>query len=182
LLGRPLHFVVRPCKAQEGGETYAAASGTTAKRSKAQTNPLIKHRLSKAGTRQAADFLCFLAEGLRKGSFTLRAGEQSILLTVSSLLELSIRLQRKSKSRARVREQLKLELAWKEREHAFAQSIEADDCCRSILAALEHAPLGLSLKELGQALSMPWGRLTWPIRNLMGAGRVVRVKKRYRLV
>lgn len=149
---------------------------------KPKTNPLIKHCLSKAGTHQAANFLCFLAEGLRKGSFTLRAGEQSILLTASSLLELSIRLKRKSKSRARVREQLKLELAWKEREHAFSPSIEADDCCRSVLAALEHAPFGLSLQELGQALSMPWGRLTWPVRNLMGAGRVVRVKKRYRLV
>jgi hypothetical protein len=40
----------------------------------------------------------------------------------------------------------------------------------------------LSLQEFGQALSMPWGRLTWPVRNLMGAGRVVRVKKLYRLV
>jgi amphi-Trp domain-containing protein len=149
---------------------------------KPKTNPLIKHCLSKAGTRQAADFLCFLAEGLRKGSFTLRAGEQSILLTVSSLLELSIRLQRKSKSRACVKEELKLELVWKERERAFSPSNEADDCCRSAVAALERAPFGLSLQELGQALRMPWGRLTWTVRKLMATGRVVRVKKRYRLV
>lgn len=166
----------------EGGDFMQQPQALQRSTQKPKKDLLLKHRLFKASTRQAADFLCFLAEGLRKGSFTLRAGEQSALLTASSLLELSVRLQRKPKNRARVKEQLKLELAWKERDHALLPSIETDDCCRDVLAALERAPFGLSLQELGHALSMPWGRLTWPVRNLMAAGRVVRVKKLYRLV
>jgi amphi-Trp domain-containing protein len=175
-------FVVRPCKARK--EEFLMKQPQALQRSlqKPKKDPLLKQRLPKASTHLAADFLCFLVEGLRNGSFTLRAGEQSILLTVSSVLELSVRLQRKSKSRACVKEQLKLELVWKERERAFSPSNEADDCCRSAVAALERAPFGLSLQELGQALRMPWGRLTWTVRKLMATGRVVRVKKRYRLV
>lgn len=146
-----------------------------------KASPLFRQQHLKMNNLQVVDFLRFLAEGLRKGAFTLRAAKEAYCLQVSPLLELNVRVVRKPRRPHGATERIRLELSWKEG-GCVHQSLQPIDIrCRPILDALECTPLGMTLYELGHVLGAPWRCLIEPVRKLFVGGRLLRTGKYYRL-
>jgi amphi-Trp domain-containing protein len=144
--------------------------------------PDLRQLLRSTQKENAAEILSFIAEGLRNGSFTLKAGNEFWSSVVSPLLELSVHFKQKPKGSRSKLEEIKIKLEWKRYKRAQSiTSAKTDTRCELLLSTLKRASGGMNLRELEREIHMPLGRLSWPIHKLIKEGLIVRVGRQFML-
>lgn len=156
--------------------------------------------LLKLDKERVANLLSFLADGVREGRFTLRAGMQHLSFARSSLPLLRIKASRKRINSRKYKEKVKVVLSWKDVamlivrdgrpqesgaivEDAF-QPVSAPGSNlqdERVLDYLLHVkPHGSSLIELGEGLGENWRRLVPVVLRLIGEGKLQKEGKIYK--
>jgi len=79
----------------------------------------IKKRLSSVNRAQASSLICFLVEGIVKGTFTIKTGSCHHTFVRGSMFHVRFKASRRPAGRYRSKEKVKIELSWKE-EHSLA--------------------------------------------------------------
>lgn len=151
---------------------------------------------------RAANLLNFLADGVREGHFTIRAGVRHFSFVRSSIPLLRIKASRKPLNSRKCREKIKIVLSWKEAPSPFLRDVQTQGAGSVSEEYLRPAsdskighhdekvldflfykkPHGASLIELGEGIGENWRKLTVVVFRLIGEGKIQKEGKLYRAV
>jgi amphi-Trp domain-containing protein len=156
--------------------------------------------LLKLDKERVADLLSFLADGVREGRFTIRAGVQHLSFARSSLPLLRIKASRRPTSSSKYREKIKVVLSWKDATMLVGLDVRPQESGTTVEDAFQPAsavgsnlqeervldyllrvkPDGASLIELGEGLGENWRRLAPVVLRLIGEGKLQKEGKIYK--
>jgi hypothetical protein len=156
--------------------------------------------LLKLDKERVANLLSFLADGVREGRFTIRAGMQHLNFVRSSLPLLRIKASRKPINSSKYKEKVKVVLSWKDVPMLIVRDVRPQEPGtivggafqpvsapgsnlqdERVLDYLLHVkPRGASLIELGEGLGENWRRLVPVVLRLIGGGKLQKEGKVYR--
>lgn len=161
---------------------------------------MVMKELLKLDKERVANLLSFLADGVREGHFTIRAGMQQVSFARSSLPLLRIKASRKPINSSKYKEKVKVVLSWKDVPMLIVRDVrpqESDTIIEGafqpvsapgnnlqderVLDYLLHVkPNGASLIELGEGLGENWRKLVPVVLRLIGEGKLQKEGKVYR--
>lgn len=163
---------------------------------------MVIKELLKLDKERVANLLNFLADGVREGRFTIRAGMQHLSFARSSLPLLRIKASRKPINSSKYKEKVKIVLSWKDVPILIVRDVRPQESGTIVEGALQPVsapginlqdervldyllrvkPRGASLIELGEGLGENWRRLAPVVLRLIGEGKLQKEGKVYRAV